>query len=152
ISITNPGLWFGDKAVTARVARGCNEDAAKLVADYPKPVWFFSALPLPDVEATLQKNPYAYHTPKAPCVRLFTSYGDTWRGNPAYGPVMEELNRRSAVVHVHPTAANCCRDLNYAPGVGPGSMEYGTDTTRAITGVCFSGDASRFTNIRWIWS
>src|SRR5499425_356549 len=23
ISITNPGLWFGDKAVTARVARGC---------------------------------------------------------------------------------------------------------------------------------
>jgi hypothetical protein len=50
---------------------------------------------------------------------------------------MEELNRRNAVVHVHPTAANCCRDLNYAPGVGPGSMEYGTDTTRAITGVCF---------------
>ena len=31
-------------------------------------------------------------------------------------------------------------------------MEYGTDTTRAITGVCFSGDASRFPNIRWIWS
>src|ERR1044071_2944201 len=24
ISITNPGLWFGDKAVTTRVARGCN--------------------------------------------------------------------------------------------------------------------------------
>ena len=65
---------------------------------------------------------------------------------------MEELNRRSAVVHVHPTAANCCRDLNYAPGVAPGSMEYGTDTTRAITGICFSGDASRFPNIRWIWS
>jgi len=31
-------------------------------------------------------------------------------------------------------------------------MEYGTDTTRAITGVCFNGDASRFPNIRWIWS
>jgi predicted TIM-barrel fold metal-dependent hydrolase len=31
-------------------------------------------------------------------------------------------------------------------------MEYGTDTTRAITGVCFSGDASKFPNIRWIWS
>src|SRR5438445_11236055 len=31
-------------------------------------------------------------------------------------------------------------------------MEYGTDTTRAITGVCFSGDAVRFPNIRWIWS
>ena len=31
-------------------------------------------------------------------------------------------------------------------------MEYGTDTTRAITGICFSGDAVRFPNIRWIWS
>ena len=65
---------------------------------------------------------------------------------------MEELNRRKAVVHVHPTAANCCRNLDYAPGVAPGSMEYGTDTTRAIMGVAFSGDAARFPDIRFIWS
>jgi len=65
---------------------------------------------------------------------------------------MEELNRRKAVVHVHPTAANCCRNLDYAPGVAPGSMEYGTDTTRAIMGVTFSGDAVRFPDIRFIWS
>jgi predicted TIM-barrel fold metal-dependent hydrolase len=31
-------------------------------------------------------------------------------------------------------------------------MEYGTDTTRAIIGVAFSGDARRYPNIRWIWS
>jgi predicted TIM-barrel fold metal-dependent hydrolase len=31
-------------------------------------------------------------------------------------------------------------------------MEYGTDTTRAIIGVTFSGDAARFPNIRFIWS
>ena len=65
---------------------------------------------------------------------------------------MEELNRRKAIVHVHPTAANCCRNLEYAPGVAPGSIEYGTDTTRAIIGVAFSGDAARFPNIRFIWS
>jgi predicted TIM-barrel fold metal-dependent hydrolase len=64
--------------------------------------------------------------------------------------MMEELNRRSAIVHVHPTAANCCKNLGY--GVAPGSIEYGTDTTRAITGVAFSGDAARFPNIRFIWS
>jgi predicted TIM-barrel fold metal-dependent hydrolase len=69
-----------------------------------------------------------------------------------YRPVMEELNRRKAVVHVHPTAANCCRNLAYAPGVAPGSMEYGTDTTRAIMGITFSGDAARFPDIRFIWS
>jgi predicted TIM-barrel fold metal-dependent hydrolase len=152
ISITNPGLWFGDKAVTARVARGCNEYAAKVIQEYPSRFGFFAAMPLPDVDATLKEIAYAYDTLKADGVGLFTSYGDTWLGNPAYRPVMEELNRRNAVVHVHPTAANCCRDLTYAPGVGPGSMEYGTDTTRAITGICFSGDATKFPNIRWIWS
>ena len=83
-------------------------------------------------------------------IGLMTSYGDMWLGNPAFRPVMEELNRRNAVVHVHPTAANCCKNLNY--GVAPGSIEYGTDTTRAITGVAFSGDAARFPNIRFIWS
>jgi 6-methylsalicylate decarboxylase len=152
ISITNPGLWFGDKTVTTRLARSCNEYAAKLVQDHPNRFGFFAAMPLPDVDATLKEIAYAYDTLKADGVGFFTSYGDTWLGNPAYRPVLEELNRRSAVVHVHPTAANCCRDLNYAPGVGPGSMEYGTDTTRAITGICFSGDAVRFPNIRWIWS
>src|SRR5262245_46214138 len=152
ISVTNPGLWFGDKAVTSRLARACNEYAAKLVQEHPTRFGFFAAMPLPDVDATLKEIAYAYDTLKADGVGLFTSYGDTWLGNAAYRPVMEELNRRNAVVHVHPTAANCCRDLTYAPGVAPGSMEYGTDTTRAIIGVCFNGDAARFPNIRWIWS
>ena len=72
--------------------------------------------------------------------------------DPAYRPVMEELDRRNAVVFVHPTAANCCKGLNYAMGVHPSSMEYGTDTTRAITGIVINGYANSFPNIRWIWS
>ena len=77
-------------------------------------------MPLPDVDATLKEIAYAYDMIKADGVGLITSYGDTWLGNAAYRPVMEELNRRKAVVHVHPTAANCCRNLEYAPGVGAG--------------------------------
>ena len=150
VSITNPGLWFGDTAVTRRLARACNDYGAKLVLDHPKRFGLFAAMPLPDVDATLKEIEYAYDTPKADGVGLLTSYGDTWLGNPAYRPVMEELNRRKAVVHIHPTAANCCRNLDY--GVAPGSIEYGTDTTRAITGVVFSGDAARFPDIRFIWS
>ena len=152
VSITNPGLWFGDKTVTRRLARACNEYGAKLVQDHSTRFGLFASMPLPDVEGTLEEIAYAYDTLKADGVGLFTSYGDTWLGHAAYRPVMEELNRRRAVVHVHPTAANCCRNLEYAPGVGPGSMEYGTDTTRAIIGVAFSGDAVRFPNIRFIWS
>jgi predicted TIM-barrel fold metal-dependent hydrolase len=152
VSITNPGLWFGDAAVTRRLARTCNEYGAKLVQDHPGRFGLFAGMPLPDVDATLNEIAYAYETLKADGVALLTSYGDTWLGNKAYRPVMEELNRRKAVVHVHPTAANCCRNLEYAPGVGPGTMEYGTDTTRAIMGVTFSGDAARYPDIRFIWS
>jgi predicted TIM-barrel fold metal-dependent hydrolase len=110
----------------------------------------FATLPLPDVDATLKEIEYVYDTLKADGIGLLTSYDDKWLGNAAFRPVMEELNRRRAVVDVHPTAANCCRNLDY--GLGPNFIEYGTDTTRAIIGVAFSGDAARFPNIRFIWS
>jgi len=150
ISVTNPGLWFGDNAVTNRLARACNDYGAMLVQKYPTRFGMFAAMPLPDVDATLKEIAYAYDTLKADGIGLFTSYSDMWLGNPKFRPVMEELNRRKAVVHVHPTAANCCRNLDY--GVAPGSMEYGTDTTRAIIGVTFSGDSTRYRDIRFIWS
>jgi 6-methylsalicylate decarboxylase len=152
VSITNPGIWFGDASQTRRLARACNEYGATLVRKHPTRFGFFATMPLPDVDATLAEIEYAYDTLAADGVGLLTSYGDTWLGHQAYRPVMEELNRRKAVVAVHPTAANCCRNLDYAPGVGPGSIEYGTDTTRAIMGVAFSGDAARFPAIRFIWS
>jgi 6-methylsalicylate decarboxylase len=150
ISITNPGLWFGDKEATRRIARECNEYGAKLVQQHPTRFGLFAALPMPDVEATLKEIEYAFDTLKADGAHFMTSFGDTWLGDPAYFPVMAELNRRKAVVHVHPTAANCCKNL--IPDVSAGIMEYGTDTTRAIMGVMFSGTAVRYPDIRYIWS
>ena len=152
VSITNPGLWFGDAAQSRRLARACNEYGARLVSDHPSRFGLFAAIPLPDVDASLAEITYAYDTLKTDAMALFTSYGDKWLGDQSFRPVMQELNRRKAVVAVNPTAADCCRNLAYAPGVGPGSVEYGTDTTRAIMGVAFSGDAVRFPDIRFIWS
>ena len=151
ISITNPGLYFGDPAVTRRLARDCNEYGAELVQTYPTRFGLFAAMPLPDVDATLAEIEYAYDTLNVDGIGLMTSYDENmWLGDPSFRPVMAELDRRRAVVHVHPTAANCCRNLTY--GVAPGRMEYATDTSRAIVGVAFSGDAAMFPNIRFIWS
>ncbi len=152
VSITNPGLWFGDSEQSRRLARACNEYGARLVQDHPTRFGLFAALPLPDVDASLKEIAYAYDTLKTDGIGLYTNYGTKWLGDPSFRPVMEELNRRKAIVTVHPTAADCCRNLTYAPGVGPGTIEYGTDTTRAIIGVTFSGDAARFPDIRFIWS
>ena len=151
-SISAPGVWFGDARAARGLSRDCNEYAARMALDHKGRFGVFAALPLPDVDGSLAEIEHAFDELRADGVGLMTSYGDAWLGNPAYRPVMEELNRRKAIVHVHPTAANCCRNLDYAPGVNPGSMEYGTDTTRAIMGVTFSGDAARFPDIRFIWS
>ncbi len=150
ISVTNPGLWFGDRTATSQLARACNEYGARLVQNHPKRFGLFAAMPLPDIDATLREVAHAYDTLRADGVGVFTNYGDTWLGDPAYMPVMEELDRRRAIVHVHPTAANCCRNLAY--GVAPGSVEYGTDTTRAMVSVAFNGVSTRFPNITFIWS
>ena len=152
VSITNPGLWFGDAPMTRSLSRACNDYGATLVRNHPARFGLFAAMPLPDVDGTLREIEYALDTLKADGIGLFTSYGDRWLGHADFRPVMEELHRRKAVVHVHPTAANCCRNLDYAAAVGPGSIEYGTDTTRAITGVAFSGDAAKYPDVRFIWS
>src|SRR5439155_10704131 len=145
VSITTPGMTFVDAAAGRRLARECNEYGVKLARDYPGRFGLFAAMPMPDVEGTLAEIAYALDTLKADGIGFFTSYGDKWLGDPAFTPVMEELNRRKAVAYTHPTAPNCCRSL--VPDIPPAVVEYGTDTTRTIASVVFSGTAARCPDI-----
>jgi len=120
------------------------------VVDYPGRFGMFAALPLPDVEASLREIEHGLDVLKADGISLFTSYRDKWLGDPAFEPVMAELNRRKAVVYTHPEAPVCCRGL--IPGINEAVIEYGTDTARAIARLLFSGTASRYPDIRWIFS
>src|ERR1051325_6551478 len=79
-----------------------------------------------------------------------TIYDDKWLGNPRYQPVFEELNRRKAVVFVHPTTGLCCRTLQ--PDINPIMLEIPQDTTRAVTDLLFSGTFTKFKDIRFIFS
>ncbi len=105
---------------------------------------------MPDIDASLREIEYAFDTLKADGVGLLTSFGDKWLGDPAFDPVMDELNRRKAVVYTHPTTANCCRNL--VPSVHPAMIEYGTDTTRAIASILFRGTAKTYPDIKFIFS
>ncbi len=148
-SIVVPGVWFGDAEQARRLARDSNEYAAKLVSDYPKRFGSFASVTLPDIQGSLQEIEYALDTLKADGIQLWTSYGDKWLGDPFFAPVFEELNRRKAVVFVHPTENECCTNF---PANFKASIEYGTETTRAIVRMVSTGASKRYPDIRMIFS
>jgi predicted TIM-barrel fold metal-dependent hydrolase len=150
LSVSTPGVWFGDKDDGRHLARVSNDYAASLVQNDPKKLAMFVTVPLPDTDGSLAEIAYGLDVLKADGINILTSYGDKWIGNPAFDPVFAELNKRKAVVFVHPTAANCCRNL--LPEIPPSAIEYGTDTTRAIANWIFTGSARRYPDIKFIWS
>lgn len=150
LSVTTPAVTFAEPDVARRVARESNEWVARLVADSKGRFGAFAMVPLPDVDGALREIAYALDVLEADGIGLLTSYGDRWLGHPSLAPVMNELNRRGAVVYTHPTTADCCRNL--IPNVAPTVIEYGTDTSRTIADIVFSGTAARCPDARFIFS
>jgi predicted TIM-barrel fold metal-dependent hydrolase len=150
MSCTTPGIWFGDPDETKMLAREMNEVGAKIVSDHRTRFGLFALVPLPMIDPSLKEIEYAFDTLKADGVGLVSSYGNHWLGDPMFRPVMDELNRRRAVVYVHPTDAPCCQEL--FPDAQPGAVEYNTDTARTIFSLLYNGSATRYNNIRFIFS
>ena len=155
-SIIGPGIWFGDLADTRRLARECNEFAARLIADHPGRFGMFTMLPLPDIDGSLKEIEYGLDTLKADGVYMFTNwggkalYGDKYLGDPALAPIYQELNRRKAVIYTHPKDAACCNDA--IPGVRGSTVEYSMDTARSIVSLLYSGTAAKYTDLKFIFS
>jgi len=155
LSLTTPGFAFGEKNEVRKISRDCNEAAAKLIADHPGRFGSFATIPLADTEGALHETEYALDTLKADGISLFSNYGDVWVGHATFAPVYEELNRRKALVYVHPVLANCCANLSVAKDGVPNEIamiEFGTDTTRALAGLIFSGMTTKFPDITWIFA
>ena len=150
LSVTQITMRVDDREKVRRLARECNDYSAKLVADHRGRFGMFTALPMPDVDGCLKEIEYGFDVLKADGVGLYTSYRDKWLGDPAFDPIFAELDRRKAVIYVHPATPDCC--VNLVPGIQDANIEYGTDTTRAIARMIFGGAAQRFPNIRIIWS
>lgn len=167
LSVSTPGLWAGDEFAPERdqaiaLARDMNDYGARLVRDHRGRFGLFAALPLPDIDASLKEIAYAFDTLKADGVGLLTSYGNHWLGERMFEPVFDELNRRHAIVYVHPTDAPCCHSLANA---NPATFEWLADTARAIMSIiagtpgAVSGrgsaeqsPATRYADCKFIWS
>lgn len=149
-SLIQPSVWFGDVPLGRSLAREANEFGAKLAADHPGRFGTFAAIPYPDTEGSLREIEYVLDKLRVEGFCLMTSYDGKYLGDPAFWPVLEELNRRSAVVYTHPTPPLCCSKIPSSVSIG--TIEYATDTTRTIASLIFSGAAAKFPNIKWIMS
>lgn len=147
-SIASPGVYFGDVEFAVRLARQCNEESARMVANHPQRFGAFAILPLPAVGAAIREAEYALDTLKLDGVCLLSHVGDRHLGQSEDDELYAELDRRKAVVFVHPLR-NQAKNMP-AYGYPSGMTELVLDTTRAIHNLLWSGTFGRFPGIRWI--
>jgi predicted TIM-barrel fold metal-dependent hydrolase len=148
---STPGLWFNTGPESAaKMVRACSDYAANMMRDHKGRFGLFAPLSMLETDTTLREIEYAFDTLKCHGVGLQSNYGDKWLGNAVYEPVWEELNRRKAVVYVHPLVAACCGTLSV--GTFPAVIEVPHDTTRTITSLLLSGTFARYRNIQWLFS
>lgn len=150
VSISTPGIWFGDVSRARHLARLCNEFAAQMVNDHPGRFGFFATLPLPDAPGSLTELRYATEELKCDGIVLMTNYDDRYLGAAEFGRVLEEINRRGLTVYVHPYVCSC--DLSVLPGIPSAMIEFPHSTTRAVVDLLSNGAFSRYPAIRWIFS
>jgi predicted TIM-barrel fold metal-dependent hydrolase len=149
VSMTSPGVWFGEGEEGRSWARDCNEFGAQMARDFPGRFGMFAAIPLPDTEGSLREIAYALDTLKLDGIGLLTSYAGKPLGDPAFAPVFDELNRRKVALFIHPTMSCCGMKI---PGIDAPAIDFPTDTTKTLTSLAYGGTFARCPDVRFIFS
>jgi 6-methylsalicylate decarboxylase len=149
-SISTPGVHVGDDARARSLARRCNELSAKLVQTHPNRLGGFAALPLPDVDGALEELTYALDQLELDGVVLFSNSNGVYLGDARFEPVFAELERRGAVVFVHPTASP--DPSAHRLGLPDSLLDFTADTTRALAQMHYSNRFARTPSVKYIFS
>lgn len=150
ISQPGPGAWYGEAAGARRIMRAWNEYAAQLKRDNPGRVGFLAMLAPADVDGTLAEIAYALDVLGADGVGMHSNYDGRYLGEAVFEPVFAELQRRKAVLYIHPALARGAEEVQ--PGVRTNMLEYPFDSTRNIVSLVLSGTLSRCPDVRFIIS
>ncbi|MFB7601098.1 amidohydrolase family protein [Streptomyces sp. NPDC056160] len=148
LSISSPGVHFGDDGAARGLAREVNEFGARVRAEHPRRFGHFASLPLPDVEGALAEAAHALDVLGADGVTVESNHHGVYLGDPRLEPLWEDLDRRGAVVFVHPTSPPHADDLGL--GRPRPMLEFLFDTARAAGDLLFRGVLARRPRIRWI--
>jgi len=147
-SVAQPGVGFAEPAPARALARRLNEYAADLMAQQPQRFGGFATVPMRDIGDAVDEIAHALDVLNLHGVSLFASYGKKFLGDAVFDPVLDALNRRKAVVFIHPTLHPSSRTIDLPwPGF---VMEYLFDTTRAAVNLLMGGALERFPDIKFI--
>ena len=149
-SLSAPGVYFGDKQAALTLARKCNEFSAETCARFPGRFGSFAVLPMPITDLAVKEAIYALDVLKAEGVVLLGSTDGKFLGDPSFDELMAELNRREAIVFVHPNIHATSEQLGL--GTPHFMVEFLCDTTRAAVNLILTGTVEKYSKIRWILS
>src|SRR6266550_6735776 len=118
LSMTQNGDLLYDNTPKGRteVRRG-NDFGRELVEKHPGKFGQFGGVPMPDIDGSLKEIEYAFDQLKVDGIGSYTNDNTgRWPGDAYFEPMWQELNRRKAIVYMHPLAPPCCTNLKYGPG------------------------------------
>ncbi|WP_458461768.1 amidohydrolase family protein [Paenibacillus sp.] len=138
-------LTFIDQTSANVLARKMNEELASYAQLYPERYGAFATLPLPDAGAAMEETVYALDVLGLDGVAILSSYQGKYLSHPDYAELLSELDRRSAVVFLHPILIP-----QKIAGLSPALLEGTFDTTRAVTTMAVHRIFDRYPSITFI--
>jgi predicted TIM-barrel fold metal-dependent hydrolase len=150
VSLSTPGVHTGDSAKARALGRRCNEFSAELVRSRPDRFGGFACLPLPDIDASLEEIAYSIDVLGLHGFVLFTNSNGVYLGDAVLEPVFEELERRKAVVYVHPNPSPDA--IAHSLGLPDNLLDFPTDTNRAVAQMHYTNRFARTPHVKYIFS
>lgn len=149
LSVSSPTVGFlKEPLARQRLAREVNDFAAAVMRRHPGRFGAFATLPLPDVDASIDETGRALDVLHLDGVVMETNVHGVYLGDPRLDPLWAALDRRKAVVFLHPTSPPCLESV----GLGRPApiLEFPMDTARTVTDLIFAGTLTRYPNLRVI--
>ncbi|MCM1566848.1 MAG: amidohydrolase [Dehalobacter sp. 4CP] len=132
----------------AKIVRQINIFMGEICAKDPNHYGLLASLPCLSVDDALNEIAYAYDDLNADGFILLSNYNGVYLGDERMEEILAELNRRAAVVFVHP--GKPAGDNLPLFGRDIAVYEFPFDTTRSIMDLVYKGKIEKYPNIRWI--
>lgn len=150
LSISSPGVHFGDDAKSRELCRKINEYSADLKKRDAGRFGQFASLPLPDVKGAVAEAVYALDELGAEGVVVQSNHHGMYLGDEKLEPLWAALNEREAVVFVHPTAPPAVNSERVNEKIPQPVMEFFFDTSRSLVDLITAGVLKRHDGIKVI--